>query len=103
MDKEQIIAMMEAQGYEKCTHEDYMTNVDYIRMTNNNESLYFKPKQVFPIVFENKSIGLKVYKNGDVELYQNGFTLWHFGDGDSLPLLEQAMNESKRLRGIKNV
>jgi hypothetical protein len=100
MNKEQILKMMESQGYEECTHEDYMTNIDYIRMTNNNKSLYFKPKQEFPIVFEDGFIKAKINEQGVITFVDkiDGHEV-RFLTGNNL--LEQALTESRRLRGLK--
>jgi hypothetical protein len=102
MDKEQILKMMEAQGYEECTSIEAELRINY---SEAEKQLSFKKKQKFPIVFKNDEYQIRVYEKGDlqIEILQATTVRDIFHIQNSLPLLEQAINESRRIRGTKNV
>lgn len=59
--------------------------------------LYFKPKQKFPIVFEDMMRRVEVTKNGEI-IIPNLLNTREMYFKDSIPLLEKAIKKSKELR-----
>lgn len=66
------------------------------------KNVYFKPREKFPKVFEDSFYRITVNKDGLICIASKMATgTFGFADGVSLELLEQAMDESKRIRGLK--
>jgi xanthine dehydrogenase molybdopterin-binding subunit B len=66
------------------------------------EELYFKPKQKFPIVFENEYYKIQVCEDGHITAIDKDTLLRaNYGAELSLPLLDQAIAKSKEIRGLK--
>ena len=94
MNKDEIIQMMEEKGYEERL-TGHTISIDY-----EGKTYYFKEKQKFPIVFQKESgFRIEVQYDGAIKIFTDCV------DGlfisDSLPLLEQALQKSKEIRGLK--
>ena len=109
MNKEDILKAF--PDYEEITVEKFDTakNCMYIQNFKNNLNervdIYLKPKQKFPIVFENVDLSnfiIKVFSDGDIIMElrydTSNYLINHIKD---LPLLEQAIAKSKEIRGLK--
>lgn len=98
MNKEEIIKMMSEKGYE--LDYDIIKYDGNISISIDEERMWFKPIQKFPIVFKDNFYKINVFENGVIQIGRAGNrfdeTLLQFAD--SIPLLEQALAKSKALR-----
>ena len=93
MNKDEIVKMMEEKGYEECLSEHT------IDVSCEGKTYYFKPKQEFPIVFEDVCYIINVNEEGKIDIINKcGNASSGFGYSGSLPLLEQALQKSKEIR-----
>ena len=95
MNKDEIIQMMEEKGYEEISLDEYRK-----LPTSERECLgtglffvFFKPKQKFPIVFNDQYYKIEVESDGSI-----GVTSRCFNFTLDVSLLEQALQKSKELR-----
>jgi hypothetical protein len=102
MKKEEILVMMYEKGYEVDNSEEGTFNSERLCISANGDNLWFKPKQRFPIVFENKNYVVNVDFDGEISIRSKNIQpSWMFSPMESLPLLEQAVAKSKEIRGLK--
>jgi hypothetical protein len=100
MNKEEVLKAF--PNYEEITEEQYYQDDcdEHIAIClggTETLSIYLKPKQTFPIVFEDDYFEFKVYENNLIimKLKANGSLIFI---EESLPLLEQAIEKSKEIR-----
>ena len=74
--------------------------ISYLNETGFN-TMWLKPKPKFPIVFENNSFKVEVNNRGDLCIEVNIDLRRIHIYSENMLLLEQAMSESKRIRGLK--
>lgn len=102
MKKQEIIEMYEENGYEEIDEDKWMDrdNDDDLKINYGNKGMkiiFFKPKEKFPIVFENGLREFKVYRSGDFCVRDNidNALIWF---SDSLPLLKKAIKKSDEIK-----
>ena len=105
MDKEYIKQLMK-ENFEEVEYEEYCSrnNDDDIEIFYGNdggESIHFKLKQKFPIVFEGKYFNFEVTENGFINQYQEiniGKWTSHRLDEKDILALKSAIEKVKELR-----
>ena len=92
--------MMEEKNYEVDTSEEGTYIAGRVCIMTNGDNLWFKPKQKFPIVFENNYVTILIYYDGRIGTIINNVNILYSTE-DTLNLLEQAIAKSKEIRGLK--
>ncbi|MEK6882032.1 MAG: hypothetical protein AABY22_20605 [Nanoarchaeota archaeon] len=89
------------------TKEEFMTLKGHegfclINFEENNHRSYFKKvekPEIFPKVFEDSLMKIEIFENGRFKIINKGDNELDFYN--SIVILDQAFEESKRLRGMK--
>jgi len=105
MNKEEVLkAFPDYEEITKGIYEEFKSNSKCLIISEDSDepTIYLKPKQKFPIVFENKNYVVNVDFDGEISIRSKNIQpSWMFSPKESLPLLEQAVAKSKEIRGLK--
>jgi hypothetical protein len=100
MNEEEIRELMKEKFDEIDTNDFHaLKNArEYSFFLDNGNAIFFKPKQVWPIVFADNFVTVEVDENGAIRLDNQHQDMLFIR---SLSVLYEAVEESKRIRGMK--
>ena len=100
MNKEEARKIFEKTGkFEEISFEEWgnLNNMGELSYRCSDGSIYLKPKEQWPRVFERRSRKAEVSENGEIEIF-NKFTNKDIYFNESLPILYEAVELSKKIR-----
>jgi hypothetical protein len=100
MNKEELLNKF--PDYEECgTLKECEIDIFYdIGNIGFQKRIFLRKKSKFPVIVEDDYLKILVYEVGDITISEKNYNTSIFVKR-SLPILEQALNESKKLRGLK--
>jgi hypothetical protein len=92
-----------SENFEEISFQEYyeLDGVGELEITCSDGYLHFKPKQKFPVVFEDDDRKFEVKEDGEIKIINTDDNEDYICVYESLPLLEQAMELSKEIRSKK--